>query len=429
VESEVTLVGLAIVAFALVSARVGRFAVTMPMVFVTLGALTDALGWVELDIETEGVTLVGELTLAVILFGDAVRIDVSAVRRELGLPARLLAFALPLSIILGTGMILVLLPDLDLWEAALVAAVLAPTDAALGQAVIEDDAVPLRVRQGLNVESGLNDGLVVPVVLVLIALVAGESSTDAGFWGRFVLRQISLGVVIGVTTGAVGAWLVAGADKRQWMEGIYAQLATLALALVAFAAALAAGANGFIAAFLAGLSFGAVTGETLADRLDEYTEDTGRLLAIVALFLFGNLFVNEAISVTTLAIVACSIAALTVGRIAPVAVATAGMGASWRTTLFVGWFGPRGLASILFGLLLLEEELSSADELFAIIAWTVVASVFLHGATASWGARAYGRWYATMSDDEKETMPEGQMVTVHRPRWPSTGDPSPPLDP
>lgn len=420
-EVEIALIGGAVVAFALISARAGRFALTMPMVFVAFGAVTDALGLIELRIETEGVALIGEVTLAVILFGDAVRIDVKALRRELGLPVRLLVIGLPLSVGLGTVIIWGLLPSWGLWEAALVAAILSPTDAALGQAVVEDQSVPQRVRQGLNVESGLNDGLVVPAVLLFLALATGETETDAGFWGQFVLRQIGLGVLIGVATGLVGGWLITRAHERHYVEGIYAQLATLALAIVAFAGALAAGANGFIAAFVAGLSYGAMCGEPLAGHLDEYTEDSGRLLAIVAFFLFGNLFVNDALSVTSPVIVLCAVAALTVGRIAPVAVAMAGMRADWRTVLFVGWFGPRGLASILFGLLLLEEALPSADELFAVIAWTVVASVFLHGATAAWGARTYGQWYAAMSDVERDEMPEGQAVTVHRHRWDRSG--------
>lgn len=207
------------------------------------------------------------------------------------------------------------------------------------------------------------------------------------------------------------------AISRGWVEGIYAQLATLALAIAAFAGALAVGANGFIAAFVAGLSFGTVSGETLAEKLDEYTEDSGRLLAIVAFFLFGNIFVNDALAETSITIVLCAIGALTIARIVPVAIAMLGMKADWRTTLFIGWFGPRGLASILFGLLLLEEALPSADKLFAVISWTVVASVFLHGATAAWGARTYGAWFESMSDDEKDEMPEAQAVPVDRARW------------
>ncbi|MEL7155184.1 MAG: cation:proton antiporter, partial [Actinomycetota bacterium] len=274
-----------------------------------------------------------------------------------------------------------------------------------------EPSVPLRIRQGLNVESGLNDGLIVPAVTLFTALALGEADTDPGFWGRFVGQQLLGGLAIGLAVGVIGGLVVAAADRRGSMEGIYAQLATLALAVAAFTAAVGLEANGFIAAFVAGMAFGRMCGPELADHLDEYTEDTGRLLAIVAFFLFGNLFVVDALGATSLPVILCALAALTIGRMVPVVVAMAGMGAAWPTKVFVGWFGPRGLASILFGLLLLEEALPAADELFAVIAWTVVASVFLHGATAGWGARAYGRWFDAMSDDERHEMPEGVMVT------------------
>ncbi|MEM7337469.1 MAG: cation:proton antiporter [Actinomycetota bacterium] len=412
------LFALAIVGFALISGRVGRWNITMPMVFVALGAVTDATGLVDLDVEIEGVAVIGEITLAVILFGDAVRIDLRALRRDLGLPLRLLAIGLPLAVVLGAGVVSVLLPSLSIWEAALVAAILAPTDAALGQAVVEEESVPIRVRQGLNVESGLNDGLAVPAVLLFMALASGEAETDPGFWGEFVLRQVGLGAIIGLAVGGIGGWAISRAGSRGWIEGIYGQLATVSLAGLALATALTAGANGFIAAFVAGATFGGVVGSEKAESLDEYTEDTGRALAMFAFFLFGNLFVLDALSATSVVIIACALASLTVGRIVPVALSLLGMGAAWPTTLFLGWFGPRGLASILFGLQLLEEDLAGADELFSIIAWTVVASVFLHGATAGWGARRYGRWWAEMSTHEDmDDMPESMPVAPQRIRW------------
>ncbi len=420
VEFQATVIAVAIVAFALVSARVGRLALTMPMVFVAVGALTDAVGLIDIDLGAEGVAILGEVTLAVILFGDAVRIDASALRREVAIPARLLLVGLPLTVGLGTLLFLVLVPSLSIWEAALVAAILSPTDAALGQAVVEDRAVPQRVRQGLNVESGFNDGLIVPAVLLFLALATGENDGDTGFWVEFVIRQVALGLVIGLAAGWLGGRLLSGARRAGWVEGIYAQLATLSVAVAAFAGALAADANGFIAAFVAGIAFGWACGPDLAEHFDEYTEDTGRLLAIVAFFVFGNLFVNQALANTTVAIVICALGALTVMRMAPVALALSGMGIKTPTKLFAGWFGPRGLASILFGLLLLEEEtaqhLGAAEELFAIVAWTVVASVVLHGLTAAHGAARYGRWYAEMvadGDDMAESMP----TEDHRARW------------
>ncbi len=419
-EADIAVIAGMVIAFALVSRRVASMALTMPMVFVAAGALTDWFGVVELAVETEGVAVLGEITLAIILFGDSARMDVRSLERQVGLPARLLLIGLPLTVMLGAVLFALLIPGLSGWEAALVAAILSPTDAALGQAVVEDRSVPKWVRQGLNVESGLNDGLAVPAVLLFIALATGEE-TKPGFWGRFIVEQIGLGVVIGVACGLVGGALLVRAHRHGLVQGIYAQLATLSIAVLAFAGSEVAGANGFIAAFTAGLAFGAATGREKAEEYDEYTEDTGRLLAIASFFVFGNLFVVEAVGDTTVAVVACAVLALTVMRMAPVAVAMTGMGAAPQTKLFIGWFGPRGLASMLFGLQLLEEGvaegLSDADELFAIIAWTVVASVVAHGATATWGAHRYGKWYATMPDHERDAMPESTEVRDRRVRW------------
>lgn len=413
---EVFVVAVGLIAYALVSRRIEPWPLTMPMVFVGFGALTEAAGLVHLERDAAGVALLAEVTLAVILFSDAVRINVPSLRHDLALPGRLLLVGLPMSIGLTTLLVAFFYSGLSWAEAALIAAILAPTDAALGKAVVDDESVPVRIRQSLNVESGLNDGMVLPAVLLFIALATGEE-TSAGFWGKFALQQVGLGTVTGLAVGAGGAWLLGRAVERRWIEGIYAQLGTLALAFVAFAGALAAGANGFIATFVAGLTFGAISKPSTADHLDEYTEDTGQLLAVLAFFVFGNVFVGDALGELSGGVILAALAALTVGRILPVAAALVGTGAAWPTRLFLGWFGPRGLASIAFGLLLLEEEIPGGTEMFAIIALTVVASVILHGASAAWGARTYGRWYAATPGHQREAMPEAMAVPPRRRRW------------
>lgn len=419
-EADVALIAGAIVLFALVSRKVAALPLTMPMVFVGFGALTDAVGLVELGVETEGVAVLGEITLAIILFGDAARMDVGSLRHEVRLPARLLGIGFPLTIALGTFLFILLIPGLSGWEAALVAAIVTPTDAALGQAVVEDRSVPQWVREGLNVESGLNDGLAVPAVLLFLAFATGEE-TAPRFWVRFVVEQVGLGALIGVACGLVGGGLLVRAYRHGLVQNIYAQLATLSLAVLSFTGAELAGANGFIAAFTAGIAFGAATGSGLAERFDEYTEDTGRLLAIASFCVFGNLFVVDAVANTTVAVVGAAVLALTVMRMVPVYVAMTGMGTSPPTKLFIGWFGPRGLASMLFGLQLLDESvdetLPASDELFTVIAWVVVASVVAHGASATWGARRYGAWYASMPEHERGAMPESIEVRDGRVRW------------
>ena len=417
VYENLTVIACGVIAIALVSGRLGRWAVTMPMVFVALGALAEILGITSLALEVEGVVIVGEVTLAVILFSDAVRIDLRSLRHTLQLPARLLGIGLPLTIAFGALIISTLLPALAFWEAWLVAAILAPTDAALGQAVVEEKAVPVRIRQALNVESGLNDGMVVPFFTLFLALSEGDTDRGVGYWLGFVANQVVIGTAIGVFVGGAGGWLLTSAIRRGWVEGIYAQLATLAIGLAAFGGSVAVGSNGFIAAFVAGLTFGGACGGTLADKLDEYTEDSGRLLAMVAFFIFGNLFVLDAIADVSVRIVISAIALLTIGRMLPVAVALIGSKSAWQTTIFMGWFGPRGLASILFGLLLLEERFENAPELFTIIAVTVLLSVFAHGLTSTRGAAAYGRWFAAMDEEHPGVMPESEVVPESRPRW------------
>lgn len=410
----VVVVAAAVIGFALVSHRAAGWPVTMPMVFVALGVVTAGPGWVTLGVQVEGLALLGEVTLAVILFADAIRIDTRVLRRELGMPARLLGVGLPLAMVVGTLIAWALLPGMGLAEAALVAVILAPTDPALGQAVVTDDTVPQRVRQGLNVESGLNDGLVLPAVLVLIAVVVGED-TAAGSWMGLFGMQIGVGAVIGVGLGAVGGVLIRRGVAAGRVEEIYAQLGTLSVAVLALGSAHLVGANGFIAAFSAGLAFGAVS-DREAVHLGEYTEDSGRLLAIVAFFAFGNVLVPPAVEALSWQVVLCAVLLLTVGRLLPVAVSLIGFNAAWPTVLFVGWFGPRGLASILFGLLLLQREVPAAQEFFAVIAATVVASVVLHGTTAAWGARRYGDWFRSREEDH-DAMPEAVSVTAHRIRW------------
>jgi sodium/hydrogen antiporter len=417
-ETQLIIVAGALVAFALISRRIERWPLTMPMVFIGLGVAAEAVDLVEFGFEHEVVTALGEVTLAVILFSDAVRIKVTSLRSDAGLPMRLLLIGLPLSIVVGALIGGGLFPDLSVWEVALIAAILAPTDAALGQAVLEDKSVPARIRQALNVESGLNDGLALPAVTLFIALTLGETS-EPGFWATFVLQQIGLGVVVGVGVGASCGWLMGRARQAGWMDGVFAQLATLAVGILCYAVAVESGANGFIAAFVGGLAAGAVWGPRQSKRLDEYAEDTGRLLAAITFFVFGNVFVIDALNHATWRVIVAALAFLTVGRMIPVAIALADQRPARQTVLFIGWFGPRGLASMLFGLLLFDEGIERADEFFAVVTITIIASVVLHGATASWGARRYGAWFASVSDDH-HTMPEAVPAAEPVVRWASS---------
>ncbi len=349
-----------------------------------------------------------EATLVLVLFTDAVRIDLRVLRRESGLPVRLLGVGLPIMVVGGAVAAWLLFPALSLAEAGLIGAILAPTDAALGQAVVSDRRLPVRIRQGLNVESGLNDGIALPVVTVLLALaVAEEDPGGVQDWLTFAAQQVGVGVVAGVVAGAGAGWLLERASTSGRVEGLYRQLGTIAIVVGAFAAAELGGGNGFIAAFVAGLAFGAVAREHCRG-IQDFTEDEGELLSVITFTVFGALIVAPFLDELTWAVAAYVVASLVVLRVVAVLVAMAGSGTLWETRIFVGWFGPRGLASILFGLLVFDEvEGTGARQVVLVVMWTVLVSVFVHGATASpWTARLSRR-----IAEREEPMPETEMVT------------------
>ncbi|MEO1063511.1 MAG: cation:proton antiporter [Actinomycetota bacterium] len=407
-----------VVAYAVVSRRTAAWPISGPIVFVALGLLLgdDGIGVLELRIGGEEILVLAELTLAVLLFSDAARADPMTLAKEFALPARLLGIGLPLTIGLGTVVTALLLTDLTLAEAALVAAILAPTDAALGQPVVTDRAVPARVRETLNVESGLNDGLVVPVVTVLLAVTERGDGGGASSWVTLAAEQIGYGTIVGLGVALVAGGALLRARRAGWVEPAYTQLAMLSIGLGAWALANNVDGNGFIAAFVAGLTI-AVMSDGEAEELVLVAEDLGQLLALVAFVVFGATFVGPALGEVTVPVVICALGTLTVGRMLPVAISLIGSGVRAPTVAFIGWFGPRGLASILFGLLIVtESEVEGGDELFAVITFVVVMSTVLHGVTAAPLARRYGQWIADMADDDEELM-ESEHAAEPRLRW------------
>ncbi|MDZ7676616.1 MAG: cation:proton antiporter [Acidimicrobiales bacterium] len=426
-----TVIAIAVFAHGLVSKRLRTTIVTAPMVFVAIGLLTgsQALGVATVDLGSAEVIILAELTLSIMLFSDAVRVDPSMVRSFIGIPARMLGIGLPLSIAAGTA-VARLVFDLPWSEAALLGSILAATDAALGQAVLADHSVPARIRSSLNVESGLNDGLALPAVTLFIAVTLAEAEADAepaAYWIRFVAEQIGFGVLAGAVIGAGAGWLLLRARRAGWVDGINAQLSALALVGLAYLSAEGLGGNAFIAAFIAGASFRLVGGHQ-AEHLTEFTEDSGQLLASITFVVFGNALLGPTLDDLTLAIAVFVVAALTVTRMVPIGLSLSGTGLRTPTIAFLGWFGPRGLASILFALIVLEETGSDVDDqLFVVVSWTVLASVVLHGASASWSARRYGVWYERHRDavHEEHEPAEGPMDDDEvrpRIRWmPRTG--------
>jgi NhaP-type Na+/H+ or K+/H+ antiporter len=388
--SDVAIVTAIVFVWGTLSARLERYDVTAPIIFVIAGlllthGLLSPLGFAP---SHELVKALAEITLVLVLFADASRVRLSDLRADMGLCLRLLGIGLPLTIGLGILLALALFNGIGIWLAVLVGAALAPTDAALGAGVMVNPAVPARIRRLLNIESGLNDGIATPVVLVAIAGAAtAEHAASVGPGAAAV--ELVLGVVVGVVVGGAGGFVVNVARRRGWAEGDFAGSAVLALAICAYACALALHGNGFIAAFVGGLAYGATGGER-GERLVPYVEETGALVSLLVWLAFGAIAVVPAFESLTWQTVLYAVLSLTVIRMVPVALALAGRRLGRAAVAFVGWFGPRGLASVVFALLALEDLGHPAEPAVTVIVFTILLSVVAHGLTADPLARRYG---------------------------------------
>lgn len=397
-----------LLAYALVSGRLEGTVLTAPLLFVAFGFIAGpgGLGFVAIDVEHSAIHVIAELTLILVLFTDAARIDLNRVRLDHNLPTRMLLLGLPL--VMGAGMLvaIALFPAFSIWEAALLAALLAPTDAALGQAVVTARTVPLRIRQSINIESGLNDGIALPAVLLFAALASVQGIGGAGDWVQFGLLQVTLGPLAGVIIGYAGARLIDTAAERGWATTAFQGVGILSLAILAYVVAEMIGGNGFISAFVAGIAFGNSVRHPCT-FLFEFMESEGQLLMLITFLVFGAALLPEGLVHADVTFVVYAVLSLTVIRMLPIALSLLGSGIRLPTFLFLGWFGPRGLASILFVLLILEEaEIPHRAEILSITVITVALSVVLHGVSAGPFATAYGRLAARMGECE-----EGKAVS------------------
>ena len=412
--SDLAIVAAVVFLWGTLSARLERFDVTAPIVFVLAGlVLTHGpLAVLGFEPSRELVKALAEITLVLVLFSDASRVRVRDLRADMGLCLRLLGIGLPLTIGLGILLALALFHGMSIWLALLVGAALAPTDAALGAGVMVNPAVPARIRRLLNVESGLNDGIATPVVLVAIAGAAtAEHAASVG--PGAAVAELALGVLVGVCTGGAGGYVVNVARRRGWVEAGFAGSAVLALAVCAYACALALHGNGFIAAFVGGLAYGATSGKR-GEPLVPYVEETGALVSLLVWLAFGAIAVVPAFEGLTWQTVLYAVLSLTVIRMVPVALALAGRRLGRAAVAFVGWFGPRGLASVVFALLALEDLGQPAEPAVSVIAFTVLLSVVAHGLTANPLAHRYGPRLAIPAggpdDTEVQPLPARRLI-------------------
>ncbi len=391
-ESLALLAGFVLI-YSIVAKGVERTWVSGPIVFTAFGLLIGPTGLDLLSFETGRETLrtLAELTLALVLFTDAAGADLGVLRRTARLPVRLLLIGLPLTIALGYLAGLLLGLKLSTLELALVATMLAPTDAALGKAVVSNAAVPPDIREGLNVESGLNDGICVPILFVFLAL-AQDVGPGAVSWNLalvLVAEEIGIGLAVGIVLTVLTVQLLGFSGRRQWLTPTWIQVPVVALALTCFATAQSLGGSGFIACFTGGLLFGGMARQH-REMLLRAAESTGDTFALITWVIFGSAVIGKAVGYFNWQMLLYAVLSLTLIRMLPVFLSLAGSGLNTESKLFIGWFGPRGLASIVFGVIVLNANLPNSRAMAVIVVYTVILSILAHGITANPWARAYG---------------------------------------
>lgn len=392
------LLALFVLVYSTIAGAVERSWISGPIIFTLFGLIIGPFGLdlLSLDADREMIKALAEITLALVLFTDAAGAHIGVLKRTSGIPIRLLFAGLPLTILLGFGMGVLLFDDLSIFAIAVLATMLAPTDAALGKAVVTNEAVPDEIRQGLNVESGLNDGICVPILFVFLALALDQAGDQApgGLAVQLVIEEIGIGLVVGLVLTYFAVRLLKLALQRNWLTPTWIQIPVIALALSCFAVSQLLGGSGFIAAFSGGLLLRIMDTHLSRDIKDEFllaSEGIGDSLALITWVIFGSAVVGKALGNFSWTILLYSVLSLTVIRMLPVFLSLAGSNINTEGRLFIGWFGPRGLASIVFAVIVAESGIPESGPLIMTVVCTIVLSIVMHGITANPWARAYGR--------------------------------------
>jgi NhaP-type Na+/H+ or K+/H+ antiporter len=391
---ELAVLALFIFCYSLIAGRVERAATSGPIVFVVAGLLMGplGLGWFDGDVSHTELRVLADLTLASILFIDAANADLAILKRQFRIPARMLLFGLPGVIFLGTIFAALLFDTLSLFEAAILGTVLAATDAALGKAVITNKAVPAQIREGLNIESGLNDGLCVPILFVFIALALGSGAEGGGtqLALKLVIQELGIGLVVGLGITAIGTWALRWCWNQGWVTEIWMQVTVVALAIACFSVAQSLHGSGYIAAFTGGLLFGFKAKES-THKLVLAAEGTGETLALMTWMLFGAIVIGQSVQHFTWEMLVYALLSLTVIRMLPIFLSLSGSGESTASKLFLGWFGPRGLASIVFAIIVVNKGVPGGQFVAMVVVLTVFLSLVAHGVSANPLAKLLGQ--------------------------------------
>ena len=391
---ELAIFALFVFCYSLVSSRVERAPASGPIVFVAAGFLMGplVLAWFDGNVSRSELRVLADLTLALILFIDAANADLAILKRQFRIPSRMLLVGLPGVIFLGTVTAAFLFDTLSLFEAAILGTMLAATDAALGKAVVTNEAVPKQIREGLNFESGLNDGLCVPILFVFIALAIGTGSEGGGTMAalKLVFQELGIGLAVGLGLTAVGLRALKWCHDQGWVTDIWKQVTVVALAIACFAVAQSLHGSGYIAAFTGGLLFGFKAKEA-THRLVLASEGTGETLALMTWFVFGATVIGQSFQYFTWEMLVYALLSLTVIRMLPVFLSLSGTGESTASKLFLGWFGPRGLASIVFAIIVVNKGVPEGKFIGMVVVLTVLLSLIAHGVSANPLARLLGK--------------------------------------
>jgi NhaP-type Na+/H+ or K+/H+ antiporter len=381
--------------YSVVAARLERTPISGAVVYLFAGLACGQYGLklIELDVNADGLKRLAEFTLAMVLFSDSANANLGVLKKVEWVPIRLLLIGLPLTIAAGFGVGYFMFDQLTLFEVALLATMLAPTDAALGQAVVTNESVPAAVRESLNVESGLNDGICVPVLLVFLALATGSVTgvdQTAGLVAHLPLREIGIGVGVGLALAIVGSVSMKFCNSRGWITGAWIQIPVVALAMFCFALSQWLEGSGFIGAFVGGLVFGGLAKDHKEEVLNG-AEGTGNVLSLLTWFTFGAVVFGHSLQQFNWQVFVYAVLSLTIVRMLPVFLCLFGVPLRTDTKLFLGWFGPRGLASIVFIVMVMHKQLPGDDTLMAVVSWTIALSIFAHGISAVPLAKMYGK--------------------------------------
>ncbi len=372
--------------YSLTSGLLQRTIISGALVYIAFGLIVGplGLGFFTLDVTAEGLSLLAELTLALVLFTDAANANLRELKHSFRIPQRLLLIGLPLTIILGFGAGLLVFSGLALLEIAILATMLAPTDAALGKAVVTNESVPSNIREGLNVESGLNDGICVPILFIFLALVAstgGEGDTTV-LALKLVAQAIGIGIAVGAVFSFVCVRLIKMCAERGWITETWRMLLVPSLAVTCFAVAQLLGGSGFIACFVGGMLFGGLEKQH-KQKLLPAAEMTGDKLALITWVVFGAVVVGQSLGAFSWRVVLYAVLSLTLVRMVPVFLVLGGMKLRSDEKLFMGWFGPRGLASIVFAVIVLNKHLPNGEIISMTVVCTILLSVIAHGLSAN----------------------------------------------